>query len=179
MLYKAPMWSLQSFTFFVLALCPPLYVCWIVNQSGPSNHLHSFVTALPTSNMSSGWDFLTLQCLASCYVSTHLTVCDNWPCGACVSTVIALLPFLIMDFVLHFLCVGILPTYCCSVANQFSLCLMSLTFYALVSLLYLTGTNLGCVPTLILCILFRAQFFTYPGGPSAKTSEAGSQCLLW
>ena len=57
--------------------------------------------------MSSGWDFLTLQCLASCYVSTPLTVCDNWPCRACVSAVIALLPFLIwtlfsISFVLAF-----------------------------------------------------------------------------
>ena len=113
--------------------------------------------ALPTSNMSSGWDFLILRCLASRYASTPLTVCDNWPsCGACVSAVTALLPFMTMKFVFHFLCVGILPTYCCSVANQSSLCLWHLILWYLC---YSDRNQPGCEPTF--CASFQAQFSTY------------------
>jgi hypothetical protein len=75
-----------------------------------------------------------------------LTVCI-WPCGACVSAVTALLPFLSMEFVSISFALAFCPLIVevLQINSKFVSDILFFGIYVIV-----TGTNLGCEPTFVL-----------------------------
>lgn len=90
-----------------------------------------------------------------------LTVCI-WPCGACVSAVTALLPFLSMEFVSISFALAFCPLIVevLQINSKFVSDILFFGIYVIV-----TGTNLGCEPTFVL--------------PTEHNMRLIISCIMW